>query len=98
MITGNVLWRECRQDGDELLSIHIRSNIGLHFKPSLSRTVCAVLTEKKKQKISLFFKMKNFLKLSVEWIITIYVYMEPDYEDIVDLEQWFMKIAGTKLW
>ena len=30
---------------------------------------------------------------AVEWIITIYVYMEPEYSDIVDLEQWFTKIA-----
>lgn len=26
-------------------------------------------------------------------VITIYVYMEPEYSDIVDLEQWFTKIA-----
>ncbi|ECJ3883129.1 ribonuclease E inhibitor RraB, partial [Salmonella enterica subsp. enterica] len=31
---------------------------------------------------------------TLEWIITIYVYMEPAYEDIVDLEQWFSKIAA----
>ena len=28
-----------------------------------------------------------------EWVITIYVYMEPEYADIVDLEEWFSKIA-----
>lgn len=28
-----------------------------------------------------------------EWIITIFVTMEPEYSDIVDLEQWFSTIA-----
>ncbi|MFV5646492.1 ribonuclease E inhibitor RraB, partial [Acinetobacter baumannii] len=28
-----------------------------------------------------------------EWIITIFVTMEPEYSDIVDLEQWFSRIA-----
>ena len=30
---------------------------------------------------------------TLEWIITIYMYMEPDYSDIVDIEEWFTKIA-----
>ena len=31
---------------------------------------------------------------TAEWVITIYVYMEPEYSDIVDLEEWFSKIAA----
>lgn len=28
-----------------------------------------------------------------EWVITIFVNMEPEYSDIVDLEQWYASIA-----
>ena len=43
------------------------------------------------QKISLFQDDDSGV---TEWIITIYVYMEPAYADIVDLEEWFTKIAN----
>ena len=52
------------------------------------RLTLSILQEE--QKITLFVDEDNDVS---EWIITIYVYMEPEYSDIVDLEQWFTKIA-----
>jgi len=47
---------------------------------------CALYLLQEEQKITLFVDEESDVS---EWIITIYVYMEPEYSDIVDLEQWF---------
>ncbi len=68
----------------------MKSNIQLPFRHEEQAEQCALYLLKEEQKISLFQDEESD---RVEWIITVYVYMEPDYEDIVDLEQWFIKIA-----
>lgn len=86
---GNVLW-QMHQDGDDLQEAH-EIEFSLVFCDEEQADRCALYLLKEEQKISLFQDEES---ATLEWIITIYVYMEPTYEDIVDLEQWFSKIAA----
>ena len=84
---GNVLW-QMHNDGDDLTAAHeIEYSIAIQQEEKADQ--CAVYLLKEEQKISLFEDEETG-----EWIITIYVYMEPEYADIVDLEEWSSKIAG----
>ena len=86
---GDVLW-QMFQDGDDLSESHeIEYSIAFLSKDKAEK--CALFLLQEEQKISLFVDEESE---SAEWIITIYVYMEPEYEDIVDLEEWFTKIAN----
>ena len=86
---GNVLW-QMFQDGDDLTEAHeIEFSIAFNEESQADR--CALHLLKEEQKISLFQDEES---VTLEWVITIFVYMEPSYEDIVDLEQWFTKIAS----
>ncbi|WP_180021358.1 ribonuclease E inhibitor RraB [Acinetobacter sp. YH16044] len=85
---GNVLW-QMQQDGDDL-SVPHEIEYSIAFSNEAQAEQCALYLLKEEQKISLFQDEESDRE---EWIITVYVYMEPDYEDIVDLEQWFIKIA-----
>ncbi|MCU4615053.1 ribonuclease E inhibitor RraB [Acinetobacter lwoffii] len=86
---GNVLW-QMHQDGDDLQEAH-EIEFLIAFADEAQADRCALHLLKEEQKISLFQDEDSD---TLEWIITIYVYMEPAYEDIVDLEQWFSKIAA----
>lgn len=83
---GNVLW-QMAEDGDDLTVAH-EIEYSIAFKSQEIAEKCALFLLAEEQKISLFQDEENN-----EWFITIYVYMEPDYSDIVDLEEWFTKIA-----
>ena len=83
---GNVLW-QMHEDGDDLTEAHeIEYSIAFTSEEKVDQ--CAIYLLKEEQKISLFEDEDTN-----EWVITIYVYMEPEYADIVDLEEWFSKIA-----
>ena len=85
---GNVLW-QMHTDGDDLTEPH-EIEYSLAFKSEEQADQCALYLLKEEQKISIFEDTEGE---SSEWIITIYVYMEPEHSDIVDLEEWFTKIA-----
>ena len=85
---GNVLW-QMAEDGDDLTEAH-EIEFSIAFQSEEQAQKCALYLLKEEQKISLF---EDEEADTVEWIITIYVYMEPEYSDIVDLEEWFTKIA-----
>ena len=85
---GNVLW-QMHTDGDDLTEPH-EIEYSLAFKSEVQADQCALYLLKEEQKISLFEDTDGEKS---EWIITIYVYMEPEHSDIVDLEEWFSKIA-----
>ncbi len=85
---GNVLW-QMHEDGDDLTEPH-EIEYSIAFTTQEQAEKCALYLLAEEQKISLFQDEESD---AVEWIITIYVYMEPEYSDIVDLEQWFTKIA-----
>lgn len=86
---GNVLW-QMAQDGDDLTEAHeIEYSIAFTTKEQAEK--CALFLLEEEQKISLFIDEETDI---AEWIVTIYVYMEPEYSDIVDLEEWFTKIAN----
>ena len=78
------------EDGDDLDEAHeIEYSIAFTDQEQAER--CALFLLNEEQKISLFQDDDSGV---TEWIITIYVYMEPAYADIVDLEEWFTKIAN----
>ena len=83
---GNVLW-QMHEDGDDLTEAH-EIEYSIAFTSEEKADQCAIYLLKEEQKISLFEDEDTN-----EWVITIYVYMEPEYADIVDLEEWFSKIA-----
>lgn len=85
---GNVLW-QMHQDGDDLTEAH-EIEYSIAFNTQELAEKCALFLLQEEQKISLFVDEENEVH---EWIVTIYVYMEPEYSDIVDLEEWFTKIA-----
>ena len=86
---GDVLW-QMAQDGDDLTEAH-EIEYSIAFTDKVKAEQCALFLLKEKKKISLFIDEESE---NQEWIITIYVYMEPEYSDIVDLEEWFTKIAN----
>jgi hypothetical protein len=83
---GNVLW-QMSEDGDDLTEAH-EIEYSLAFQNQEHAEICALFLLREEQKITLFHDEDTN-----EWFITIYVYMEPEYADIVDLEDWFTKIA-----
>ncbi|NHB58650.1 ribonuclease E inhibitor RraB [Acinetobacter shaoyimingii] len=85
---GDVLW-QMHQDGDDLTEAH-EIEYSIAFTSQEQAEKCALFLLHEEQKISLFVDEESDLK---EWIITIYMYMEPEYSDIVDLEEWVTKIA-----
>ena len=85
---GNVLW-QMQQDGDDLTEAH-EIEYSIAFSTQEQAEKCALYLLQEEQKISLFVDEENE---TAEWIITVYVYMEPEYSDIVDLEEWFSKIG-----
>ena len=86
---GDVLW-QMAQDGDDLTEAH-EIEYSVAFTDKAKAEQCALFLLHEEQKISLFIDEESE---NQEWIITIYVYMEPEYSDIVDLEEWFTKIAN----
>ena len=86
---GDVLW-QMAQDGDDLTEAH-EIEYSIAFTDKAKAEQCALFLLHEEQKISLFIDEESE---NQEWIITIYVYMEPEYSDIVDLEEWFTKIAN----
>ena len=86
---GDVLW-QMAQDGDDLTEAH-EIEYSIAFTDKAKAEQCELFLLHEEQKISLFIDEESE---NQEWIITIYVYMEPEYSDIVDLEEWFTKIAN----
>lgn len=85
---GNLLW-QMHEDGDDLDEIH-ELKFSMYFKTQELAEKCAISLLLEEQKISLYLDEEVHPN---EWVITIYVNLFPEYEDIVDLEQWFTKIA-----
>lgn len=85
---GNLLW-QMHEDGDDLDEIH-ELEFSMYFKTQELVEKCAISLLLEEQKISLYLDEEVHPN---EWVITIYVNLFPEYEDIVDLEQWFTKIA-----
>lgn len=85
---GNVLW-QMHEDGSEMSDFYdIEFSIAFNEKTQAEQ--CALYLLHQEQKVSLF--EDGELEAS-EWIVTIHVHMEPEYTDIVDLEEWFISIA-----
>ena len=85
---GNLLW-QMQQDGDDLAEVH-EIEFSLFFKTQELAEKCAIYLLLEEQKISLYLDEEINPN---EWVITVYVNLEPEYADIIDLEQWFTKIA-----
>lgn len=85
---GNLLW-QMHEDADDLDEIH-ELEFSMYFKTQELAEKCAISLLLEEQKISLYLDEEVHPN---EWVITIYVNLFPEYEDIVDLEQWFTKIA-----
>ena len=83
---GNVLW-QMHEDGDDLTEAH-EIEFSIAFQNQEKAETCAIFLLREEQKVTLFQDEDTN-----EWFITIYIYMEPEYMDIVDLEEWFTKIA-----
>lgn len=87
---GDVLW-QMQEDGDDLTEVH-EIEFTLAFQDKQQAEQCALHLLHEEQRVSLH-EDDNDEKQSSEWIVVVYIHMEPEYQDIVDLEQWFSKIA-----
>ncbi|MEB3766691.1 ribonuclease E inhibitor RraB [Acinetobacter sp. MD2] len=85
---GNVLWQMV-EDGGDLSQPHEIEFI-LAFKTLTDAQTCALYLLDQEQRISL---AQDEQTEPNEWQVSVYILIEPDYEDIVDLETWFTKIA-----
>jgi regulator of RNase E activity RraB len=85
---GNVLW-QMAEDGDDLTDLH-EIEFSIAFQDQKNAEQCALYLLYQEQKVSLF---QDDSVEPNEWVITVFVNMEPEYSDIVDLEQWFTNIA-----
>lgn len=85
---GNLLW-QMQEDGDDLNEVH-EIEFSMYFKTQQLAEKCALSLLQQEQKVSLYLDEETEPN---EWVITVYVHLLPDYEDIVDLEEWFEKIA-----
>ena len=87
---GDVLW-QMQEDGDDLTEVH-EIEFTLAFQSKQHAEQCALHLLHEEQRVSLH-EDDNDEKQSSEWLIVVYIHMEPEYQDIVDLEQWFTNIA-----
>ena len=71
---GNVLW-QMAEDGDDLTEAH-EIEFSIAFQTEEQAEKCALYLLKEEQKISMFEDEDSD---TAEWVITIYVYMEPEY-------------------
>lgn len=89
---GDVLW-QMHEDGDDLSEVH-EIEYTLVFTEQEKAEQCALHLLHEEQRISLY-QDDNEETGSIEWILVVYIHMEPEHEDIVDLEQWLGKIAES---
>ena len=85
---GNVLW-QMFEDGDDLTQPHEIEFI-LAFKQQSDAQECALYLLDQEQKISLLQEDQSEPN---EWLVSVYIFIEPEYDDIVELENWLSKIA-----
>ncbi|MHA3893311.1 ribonuclease E inhibitor RraB [Acinetobacter sp. GXMZU3951] len=87
---GNVLW-QMYEDGNDLTELH-EIEFSIVFTTQEQAEKCALHLLHEEQKISLFQEeVKN--DGSDLWVLNIHVNMIPEYQDVQDLEEWFVKIA-----
>ena len=85
---GNVLW-QMYEDGDDLSEAHdIEFSVAFTTQDAAEKFALYLLHQE--QKVSLF---EDDERSPSEWIVTIYVHMEPEYTDITDLEEWLITLA-----
>lgn len=85
---GNLLW-QMQEDGDDLNEVH-EIEFSMYFKTQKLAEKCALHLLLEEQKVSMY--LDEEIEPS-EWVITVFVNLLPEYTDIVDLEEWFTKIA-----
>ncbi|AUX85191.1 ribonuclease E inhibitor RraB [Acinetobacter tibetensis] len=87
---GNVLW-QMYEDGNDLTDLH-EIEFSIVFTTQDQAEKCALHLLHEEQKISLFQEeVKN--DGSDLWVLNVHVNMIPEYQDVQDLEEWFVKIA-----
>ena len=85
---GNILWQMYR-DGDDLSETHeIEFSLTFNEQSKAERAALHLLREE--QKISLYLDQEL---QPAEWRLTLFIDMAPNYEEIVDLENWLSQIA-----
>lgn len=84
---GNTLW-QMHQDGDDFSEPH-EIEFSLGFSDEITAERCALYLLHEEQKISLVPNPEQ----ANELILTIYISLQPNHADIVDLEAWLNKIA-----
>lgn len=85
---GNLLW-QMQEDGDDLNEVH-EIEFSMYFKTQALAEKCALHLLLEEQKVSMYLDEEIEPN---EWVITVFVNLLPEYTDIVDLEEWFNKIA-----
>ncbi|AOA57519.1 ribonuclease E inhibitor RraB [Acinetobacter larvae] len=85
---GELLW-QMYLDGNDLSEVH-QIEFSLLFTDQKKLEQCALFLLHEEQKLA-FFEDDVQPEL---WVLTVFVDMVPDHEDITALEQWFIGIAA----
>ena len=85
---GNVLW-QMAEDGNDL-SMPYEIEYSIIFAEKQQAEQCALYLLHQEQKVSLYEEEESE---SNYWVVSAYVEIIPQHEDISDLEQWFIRIA-----
>jgi regulator of RNase E activity RraB len=84
---GNILW-QMYQDGDDLSETHeIEFSLTFNEQAKAERAALHLLREE--QKVSLFLDQEL---RPAEWRLTLFIDMLPNYQEIVDLENWLSQM------
>jgi regulator of RNase E activity RraB len=89
---GNVLW-QMYQDGDDLSEVH-EIEFSLTFNEQDRAEKAALHLLREEQKINLVLEQDL---QPAQWRVTLFIYMTPNYQEIVDFEEWLSHIADDFL-
>ena len=85
---GNILW-QMYQDGDDLSEVHeIEFSLTFNEQALAERAALHLLREEQKITLGLDQDLQP-----PQWRVTLFIDMPPNYQEIVDLEEWLGQIA-----
>ena len=87
---GNLLWQMVEDGGDLTEPYEVEFSMAVEHKEQAEK--CAVNLLHQEQKISLYQEDQHTDQENL-WILNVHINMILEYQDVVDLEEWFTKIA-----
>ncbi|MHA3098772.1 ribonuclease E inhibitor RraB [Acinetobacter brisouii] len=87
---GNLLWQMVEDGSDLTEPYEVEFSMAFEHKEQAEK--CALNLLHQEQKISLYQEDQHTDQENL-WILNVHINMILEYQDVVDLEEWFTKIA-----